>query len=72
MMYDYESELVEFWGKSFFFFWRFILIWLTLVFYFIMYSPSFFLPLFQSIYPSSFRFHYRSFFFFFFSFFLLH
>ena len=46
MMYDYESDLIEFWGKVifFFFFGAFILIW-ALVFYFVMYSfPFLFIP----------------------------
>ena len=39
MMYDYESDLIEFWGKVIFF-GAFILIW-ALVFYFVMYSFPF-------------------------------
>ena len=43
MMYDYESDLIEFWGKVIFF-GAFILIW-ALVFYFVMYSfPFLFIP----------------------------
>ena len=71
MMYDYESELVEFWGKSFFFF---------LALYPDLVDPCILLHhVFPILFPSPFP-EYLSFFlsfslpfvFFFFSFFFLH